>query len=112
MITTRHIIDNEQASVADHLRRHLSGADAFDFVSAYFSIYGYELLMNELDGIGEVRFLFGDPASVEDLDPGSKDPKSFTVTEKGLTPNHTCYRNTWRSGAPIGLVGTPLPSAQ
>ena len=89
MITTRHIIDNEQASVADHLRRHLSGADTFDFVSAYISIYGYELLMNELDGIGEVRFLFGDPASVEDLDPGSKDPKSFTVTEKGLTPNHT-----------------------
>ena len=89
MITTRHIIDNEQATVADHLRRNLGDADAFDFVSAYFSIYGYELLMNVLDGIGNVRFLFGDPASVEDLDPGSKDPKSFTVTEKGLTPNHT-----------------------
>ena len=89
MISTRHIIDNHGASVADYLRRHLSGADAFHFVSAYFSIYGYELLMDELDGIGEVRFLFGDPASIEDLDPGSKDPKSFTVTEKGLTPNHT-----------------------
>ena len=89
MITTRHIIDNEQATVADHLRRHLGDADAFDFVSAYFSIYGYELLMDELDRIGEARFLFGDPASVEDLDPGSKDPKSFTVTEKGLAPNHT-----------------------
>ena len=88
MIVTRHIIDNQQATVADHLRWHLGNADAFDFVSAYFSIYGYELLMDELDGIGEVRFLFGDPASVEDLDPGARDPKSFAVTEKGLTPNH------------------------
>ena len=47
------------------------------------------MLMNELDSIEEVRFLFGDPASVEDLDPGSKEPKSFAVTEKGLTPTHT-----------------------
>ena len=89
MIARRHIIDNEQETVADHLRRSLGASEAFDFVSAYFSIYGYELLMDELDGIDRVRFLFGDPASVEDLDPGAKDPKSFTVTEKGLTPNHT-----------------------
>ena len=65
-----------------HLRRSLGVSEAFDFVSAYFSIYGYELLMDELDGIDRVRFLFGDPASVEDLDPGAKDPKSFAVTEK------------------------------
>ena len=89
MSTSRHMIDNEQQTVADHLRRDLGVSEAFDFVSAYFSIYGYELLMDELDAIDRVRFLFGDPASVEDLDPGAKDPKSFTVTEKGLTPNHT-----------------------
>ena len=89
MSTGRHVIDNEQQTVADHLRRGLDASETFDFVSAYFSIYGYELLMDELDAIDRVRFLFGDPASVEDLDPGTKDPKSFTVTEKGLTPNHT-----------------------
>ena len=89
MVTIRHIIDNERATVADHLRRQLNDGGAFHFVSAYFSIYGYELLMNELDGIREVRFLFGDPASVEDLDPGLKDHKAFAVTENGLTPNHT-----------------------
>jgi len=36
-------IDNRQNTVADYLRGYLSHADAFDFVSAYFSIYGYEL---------------------------------------------------------------------
>lgn len=45
--------------------------------------------MDELDGIDQVRFIFGDPASVEDLDRGAKDPKSFTVAAKGLAPNHT-----------------------
>ena len=89
MTTTRRVIDNERETVADHLRRTLGTAAGFDFVSAYFSIYGYELLMDELERTDRVRFLFGDPASVEDLDPGAKDSKSFTVTEKGLTPNHT-----------------------
>ena len=89
MFTTHHIIDNQRATVAEYLRRHLGDADAFDFVSAYFSIYGYGLLMNELESINDVRFLFGDATSVEDLDPGAKAPKSFSVTEKGLTPNHT-----------------------
>ena len=59
MVTTRYVIDNRQATVVEHLRRRLGIADAFDYVPASFSIYGYELLMNELDGMDEVRFLFG-----------------------------------------------------
>ncbi len=84
-----HVIDNRQATVVEYLRRSISGADAFRFVSAYFSIYGYELLADELASIRDVRFLYGDPASVEDIDPGAKAPKSFEVTEKGLALNYT-----------------------
>ena len=83
------ILDNEVATVGDHLRRNLRGADTFDLASAYFTIYGYELLAEELDRVGSVRFLFGDPTSVEDLDPGEDEPKSFELTERGLEPNHT-----------------------
>ena len=89
MLPPTHVIDNKKATVAEHLRQRLGNADAFDFVSAYFSIYGYGLLADELDSIGRVNFLFGDPASVEDLDPGAKEPKSFELTEQGLVPNHT-----------------------
>ena len=88
MSSLHNIIDNQQTTVAEHLKRHLSDADSLDFVSAYFSIYGYELLMGELESLDTVRFLFGDPTSVDDLDPGAKEPKSFTVTEDGLAPNH------------------------
>ncbi len=84
----QHIIDNRTHTVADYLRKNLQSAEAFRLVSAYFSIYGYAQLEEALDTVDEVRFLFGDPASVEDVDPGSAEPKSFDVTEKGLIPNH------------------------
>lgn len=59
LITNHHIMDNEQKSVADHLRQTLQVSAAFDFISAYFSINGYELLMDQLDSIDQVRFFFG-----------------------------------------------------
>ena len=49
MDSFRHVIDNHTTTVAARLRRSLGKADAFDFVSAYFSIYGYDLLADELD---------------------------------------------------------------
>ena len=87
-----HILDNQAATVVDHLRRNLHGADAFDLASAYFTIYGYELLAEELDRVGCIRFLFGEPKSVEDLDPVEDEPKSFEFTERGLEPNHTLHQ--------------------
>ena len=87
-ITDRYIIDNRSNRVAEHLKRTLVNADAFSFVSAYFTIYGYDLLAETLDRVVNVRFLFGDPVSVEELDPGTDDePKSFKLTEQGLEPN-------------------------
>ena len=82
------ILDNQVATVADHLRRNLRDADAFNLASAYFTIYGYELLAEELDQVSHVRFLFGDPTSVEELDPSANEPKSFDLAESGLEPNH------------------------
>ena len=83
-----HILDNRSRTVVDYLRQSLPDAEVFRLVSAYFTIYGYEALQHELSGIKDVRFLFGDPASVGELDPGEKAPKSFDLSEKGLSPNH------------------------
>ena len=89
MTDGNRILDNHGHNVVDHLRESLWDADTFRLVSAYFSIYGYELLAEALDGVGEVRFLFGDPGSVEEVDPGEKEPKSFSLTEQGkLAPTH------------------------
>ncbi|MCY3593749.1 MAG: helicase-related protein [bacterium] len=83
-----HILDNRDRTVADYLRKQLSHADVFLLVSAYFSIYGYEQLEREIERVREVRFLFGDPASVDRLDPSEKDPQFFEITEAGLSPSN------------------------
>ena len=88
MDTQPLILDNRSRTVAEYLQQNLPEAAVFRLVSAYFSIYGYDLLHRELSGLKEVRFLFGDPASVGELDPGEKTPKSFDLSEQGLIPNH------------------------
>ena len=84
-----HILDNRARKVVDYLRQHLSAAEVFRLVSAYFTIYGYEALQSGLRGVEDVRFLFGDPASVGELDPGEKVQKAFRLTEDGLAPQYT-----------------------
>ena len=110
----KHILDNRRVAVVDYLRRHLPDADVFRLVSAYFTIYGYEALQSELRGIGDVRFLFGDPASVGEVDPGEKEEKSFDLTEGGLAPNRAlqqkhlarqCAQWVRRKGVKIRSVG-------
>ena len=88
MNTPPLILDNRSRTVADYLQQNLPEAAVFRLVSAYFSIYGYELLQGALSAIKEVRFLFGDPASVGALDPGGKTPKSFDLGEQGLAPSY------------------------
>ena len=80
----KHILDNRLNTVVNYLREHLPTAEIFRLVSAYFTIYGYEALQNELHGIKDVRFLFGDPASVGEVDPSEKTEKSFDLVEGRL----------------------------
>lgn len=78
-----HILDNPDRRVVDYLRGPLHDADLFRVVSAFFTIYGFELLEDVLGGVDKTRFLFGDPTSVDELNPVGKDTRSFRVTEKG-----------------------------
>lgn len=92
MSERKYILDNQDLKVVDHLGRWLSDADTFRVVSAYFSIYGYELLADDVDEVESVRFLFGDPSSVDYLDPGEKDYQSFWLVEDGLAPSRVLYQ--------------------
>ena len=87
-MSNRRVIDNQGTTVAEVLRRELLQSDSFDFVSAYFTIFGFELMEDALSQAEAVRFLFGDPGSVENLDPADKEEKSFKLKDTGLTPNH------------------------
>ncbi len=79
----------EGRAVADFLRGILNGAGVFRAVSAYFSIYGFAALQEELRAVRETRFLFGEPGSVGEIDPGGAEQKSFRLGEGGVLPEHS-----------------------
>ena len=85
-MTLGRLLDNRTRRLADYLRPNLASARDLRLVSAYFSIYGFELLADVLEPLPRVRFLFGDPDSVADVDPGRKGARSFKLTETGLDP--------------------------
>ncbi len=53
-------------------------------VSAYFTIYAYDALKGNLDRIEHLDFLFGEPSSVNRLDPNKTDMKAFIIDADGL----------------------------
>lgn len=86
MTQNRQIIDNRGRKVFEHLKECLPEAILFRAVSAYFSIYGYELLEKELEDISDIRLLFGNPEAAEGVDPGNTQQKAFEITEDRLEP--------------------------
>jgi len=55
------------------LKEHITAGANLSFVSAYFTIYAYEKLRDQLDEIEHLDFLFGDSGNVDKLNP--KDTK-------------------------------------
>ncbi len=90
------ILDNHspQTSIGRYLQKQLSdGTDILRIVSAYFTVYAYEALRDELEKVGAVQFLYGDPGSVGEVDPGEKQTKGFDLTERGLSPKRLLKQN-------------------
>lgn len=79
------IRDNlQRGSVGEFLHEKIVNGSALSIVSAYFTIYAYAALQEELDGIEELRFLFGEPRFLSSLDPAQADAKAFEILEDGL----------------------------
>ena len=80
------LLDNHQAKLVDYLRQHLSSAEIFRLVTAYFSIYGFVQLAEQLEKDElQTRFLFGDPKSAGNIGTEPKSGRAFSVTESGLS---------------------------
>ena len=70
-------------TVADFLRDKIQDGSALSIVSAYFTIYAFDKLRDELTGIKGLRFLFGEPSFIN-IDPDKTESKAFQLTESGL----------------------------
>jgi len=83
---TSSIKDNRsRGNVGDFLKDCLKDGSTLSFVSAYFTIYAYDKLKDQLGRIDHLNFLFGEPRFVKNLDPDRTDKKAFRIEDEKLT---------------------------
>ena len=84
------IIDNINHTVGQRLRDCIQSDSSLSIVSAYFTIYAYEALRKELEGVRNLRFLYGDPTGINKPDPSNVIPTHFRLTQdNGIELSHS-----------------------
>lgn len=79
------IRDNRhRGTVGDFLKAKVEENSTLSIVSAYFTIYAFDALKQQLLGIKSLKFLFGEPRFIKSLDPSKTDKKAFQIEDEGL----------------------------
>ena len=80
------IRDNHtHGTVGDFLKEAISTNSEVSIVSAYFTIYAYHHLKNNLDGIKKLHFLFGEPTFIKSMDPNKVNTRDFKIEDDKLS---------------------------
>ena len=66
------LLDNIHKTLGDDLKEELHRGSKVSIAAAFFSIYAYQALKNELEGVEELRFIFTSPTFVADRAPKEK----------------------------------------
>jgi SNF2 family DNA or RNA helicase len=79
------IRDNySRGTVGDFLKEKIQFGSLLSIVSAYFTIYAFDALKEQLRSIDSLRFLFGEPHFIKALDPERTDTKTFQIEDDSL----------------------------
>ncbi len=73
-----------RGTVDDFLRAKTQNGSNLSIVSAYFTIYAFDALKEELNCMENLDFLFGEPSFVNRLDPNKTEKKAFLSNEDSL----------------------------
>jgi hypothetical protein len=76
--------NHNRGNVGDFLRDKIDSGFKLSFVSAYFTIYAYHALSDEMNSAEIIRFLFGEPSFIRSLDPKKTDRKTFDIEDSKL----------------------------
>jgi len=76
------IVDNKKrGSVGKFLEDNITENSHLLIVSAYFTIYAYEKLKNNLNSIENLKFLFGEPTFIQAVDPKKVNRRNFKIED-------------------------------
>ncbi|RCX18911.1 SNF2 family DNA or RNA helicase [Anaerobacterium chartisolvens] len=73
------ILDNVNKTVKDDLAATVSKGDKLSIAAACFSIYAYEALKKQLNGVNELRFVFTSPTFLQEKAP--KEKREFYIPQ-------------------------------
>lgn len=73
------ILDNMNKTVKDDLAATITKGDKLSIASACFSIYAYQALKKQFDGIEELRFIFTSPTFLQEKAP--KEKREFYIPQ-------------------------------
>jgi superfamily II DNA or RNA helicase len=80
------IRDNRNfGKVGEFLQQKIQPQSELRFVSAYFSLFGFEALKTELEAIEKLHFLFGEPAFIKPLDVKQTEARNFAIVDNDLS---------------------------
>ena len=71
------VINNISERVIDDLKAKLSKGSTVSIAAASFSIYAFEALKEQLEGVQELRFIFTSPTFVKDK--AKKEKREFFI---------------------------------
>ena len=81
---TRIRDNHDRGTVSDFLKANIEDSSSLSVVSAYFTINAYHALKGSLDKIDGLRFLFGEPNFIKNIDPEKTEEKIFKIVDEGL----------------------------
>ena len=73
------IIDNIRETLKDDLTATISDKSKIDIAASCFSIYAFQVLKEQLEGVDELRFIFTSPAFV--VDKTKKEKREFYIPQ-------------------------------
>ena len=77
-----------RGSVGGFLRSEVKPGTELSFVSAYFTVNAFEALRPQLESAKSLRFLFGEPSFISEIDPNKHEKKNFRLSEDGIELAH------------------------
>ena len=117
------LLDNVNKTLKDDLGEAINGGSKIAIAAAFFSIYAYQELKAELEGIDELRFIFTSPTFVTEK--VAKESREFYIPRGSPNIFHRRYPGVamlpwsdpenpaWcKTAAPALLPAVPHPDSE